>query len=226
MEDNIIDYGQVTVPTDWSQVTLKQYEKIEEYYDGDEKKFNIIDVLDIFINKTKDYIMSLPAEFLEKIIDKMSFINEQPKVDKPTNKIEIDGETYIINVMEKLKTGEYIAADTALKANRHDYASLLAILCRKEGEAYDSKFEAELFQKRKEMFEQQPITKILPLVSYFLQCYIISAIPTLLSMKLEEEINRTANSIETLQKNGEISKHCMKSLTKKLRKLKKSISSI
>ena len=226
MEDNIIDYGQVTVPTDWSQVTLKQYEKIEEYYDGDEKKFNIIDVLDIFINKTKDYIMSLPAEFLEKIIDKMSFINEQPKVDKPTNKIEIDGETYIINVMEKLKTGEYIAADTALKANRHDYASLLAILCRKEGEAYDSKFEAELFQKRKEMFEQQPITKILPLVSFFLNLWLMSEIPSRLFTVVEEEIKRTQKDIKTSTKLGACKKYYFNLQAKKLLKSLKSTKSI
>lgn len=226
MEDNIIDYGQVTVPTDWSQVTLKQYEKIEEYYDSDEKKFNIIDVLDIFIDKTKDYIMSLPAEFLEKIIDKMSFINEQPKVDKPTNKIEIDGETYIINVMEKLKTGEYIAADTALKANRHDYASLLAILCRKEGEAYDSKFEAELFQKRKEMFEQQPITSILAVVSFFLNLWLMSEIPSRLFTVVEEEIKRTQKDIKTSTKLGACKKYYFNLQAKKLLKSLRSIKSI
>ena len=49
--------------------------------------------------------------------------------------------------MEKLKTGEFVAIDTILKSDPHDYISIFAVLCRKDGEIYDSKFEAEEFDK-------------------------------------------------------------------------------
>ena len=224
--DEIIDYGEITVPTSWNEISLAKYQEIEEFYKDKDKKFDLLDVINIFIGKDKDYIMSLPAEFLEMILDKMSFINEQPKVDKPTNKIEIDGETYQINFQNKLKTGEFVAAEMAMKDNQHNYAALLAILCRKDGEIYDSKFENEILEDRIKLFEQQPITKILPLVSFFLNLWAILEIPTQLSMVVAEEINHTVKHIETLHQNGEVSKRYMKSLTKKLKKLEKSIKSI
>ena len=225
-KNNIIDLGSITVPTSWEDVTLAQYQEIEKFYEDKDKKFNVIDVLDIFINKDKDFIMSLPAEFLEIILNKLQFLLTPPTESKPTNKITIDGEEYIINFQNKLRTGEYIAAETILKDDKQNYAALLAILCRKEGEIYDSKFENEIVEERIKLFEQQPITKILPIIGFFLNLMLVSNLPTLLSSKIREEINRTAKDIETLAKNGEISKRYMKSLTKKLRKLEKSISSI
>lgn len=225
-EKEIIDLGSIQVPEKWDDVTLLQFENIQRYYADKDKKFNVFDVIDIFINKEKDYVMTLPAEFIEIILHKLSFLYEEYDEKEPTNKIVIDGEEYIVNVQNKLKAGEFIAADTLLKSDKYNLAALLAILCRKNGEEYDSKFENEMVEDRMKMFEEQPVINVLPILGFFLRLGIISSGPTLLSMKIEEEINRTANNIETLQKNGEISKHCMKSLTKKLTKLKKSIKHI
>ena len=104
--------------------------------------------------------------------------------------------------------------------------ALMAILCRKEGEVYDSKFENEEMMKRVEMWEKVPVMKVMGIISFFLTCYALSVTPTLLSSEVEEAINLTRNSIETSAKNGQISRRCMKSAMKKLRKLEKSINSI
>lgn len=37
MDNNKIDYGSWTVPTDWSQISLKQFQDIERYYDDKDK---------------------------------------------------------------------------------------------------------------------------------------------------------------------------------------------
>ena len=222
----IIDLGEVKVPVSWNDVTLAQYKEIEKFYEDKDKKFNVIDVLDIFINKDKDFIMSLPAEFLEIILNKLQFLLTPPTESKPTNKITIDGEEYIINFQNKLRTGEYIAAETILKDDKQNYAALLAILCRKEGEIYDSKFENEIVEERIKLFEQQPITKILPIIGFFLNLMLVSNLPTLLSSKIREEINHTAKDIEVLRKSGKLSMFYTKWLTRKLLKLKKSINSI
>ena len=225
-DNNIIDLGEITVPTSWDEITLKKYQEIEKFYEDKDKKFNILDVLDVIIDKDKDYLMSLPIEFLEIVLNKLQFLQNLPKQEKETNQITIDGEVYAINFQNKLKTGEYIAADTILKDDKHNYAALLAILCRKPDEIYDSKFENEVVEERMKMFEQQPITKILPIIGFFLKLALVLNSPILLSSKIKEEINHTAKHIETLQKNGELSKHSMKSAMKKLRKLEKSINSI
>ena len=224
--DNIIDLGVWNVPKSWDEVTLKQYQEIERYYDGKEENFDVRKVLHILTNHTEDEINMLPLDFLEKIMGSLTFLQEPIKEEEPRNWVEIDGERYTVHTEQQLKTGEYIASDTALKGDKHNYAGLLAILCRKEGELYDSKFENEVLESRIKMFEQQPITKILCIIGFFLQLYITSMTPTLLSSKVREAIDLTRKDIETSAKNGEVSKRSMKSAMKKLRKLEKSINSI
>lgn len=222
--ENIIDFKNWVIPVSWDEVSLKTYSEIERFYEDKEEKVDIRKIIHILANKTEDEVNELPVEFLEIILNKLSFLQEAPKTEKPTNKIIIDGETYFINFQNKLKTGEYIAADTIIKADKHNYAALMAILCRKEGEIYDSKFENEVVEDRVKLFEKQPITKILAIIGFFLELYLTLEMPTLLSTKIKEEINRIQEHIETLQKNGEVSKRYMKSVTKKLQKLKKSIN--
>lgn len=222
MQKDSYNFGEIKVPTSWDEVTLLQFEKINEYYQDKEKTFNVVDVIDIFIDKDKDYIMSLPAEFLEIILDKLSFVTTEPEQKEPTNKIEINGETYQINFMEKLKTGEYVSVDNIIKSDRNDYASILAILCRKDGEIYDSKFEAELFEERKKLFEEQPVTKILPIIGFFLNLYMMSVIPSQLYFQVEEELNHIQKSIKTSTEIGVFKKRSLNSQVKKLRKLLRS----
>lgn len=222
--ENIIDLGQWTVPTDWSQITLKQYQDIERFYEDKEENFDVRKILHILTNHTEDEINMLPIDFLEQIMENLSFLQEPIKDDEPKNWIEIDGERYSVHTENKLKTGEYIASDTALKGDKHNYASILAILCRKEGEVYDSKFENEVLEDRIKLFEKQPITKILCIIGFFLQLYITYMTPTLLSTKVREAIDLTRKDIETSATNGELTKHSMKSAMKKLRKLEKSIN--
>lgn len=223
-KDIIKDFGKWNVPSKWDDVTLKIYQDIERYYaDKEEKKFDVRDVLHILTNRSIDEINELPSDFLDTILTHLLFLTEAPDVGEASNKIKIDGEEYIINVMEKLKLGEYVAVDNAIKADKSDYASILAILCRKQGEVYDSTFEAEIFEKRKEMFEKQPVTKILPLIGFFLNLYIISEKHSQLYSLVEEGINLTQQNIESLENLG-VSKRL--SLNWQMRKLKKSLKSI
>ena len=228
MEDNnVIDYGSISIPEKWEDINLKTYQEIEKYYeDKKEENFDVFDVIDILTGKDKDYIKSLPMEFLNTVLDKLSFLSKEPQAPEPTNSLTIDGETYTIHFENQLKVGEYIAADSILKSDRHNYAALLAILCRKNGELYDSHFENEVIEDRIKFWEKQPVTKVLNLITFFLQLANLLYLPTLLSSQVEEAISLTAKNIETSHKNGEISKRSMKSAMKKLTKLEKSIKNI
>ena len=228
MEDkNIIDYGELNIPEKWEDIDLKTYQEIEKFYeDKKEENFDVLDVIDILTGKDKDYIKSLPMEFLDLILDKLSFLTVSPQTPEPTNKITIDGETYTIHFENQLKVGEYIAADSILKSDRHNYAALLAILCRKDGELYDSHFENEVIEDRIKFWEKQPVTKVLNLITFFLQLANLLYLPTLLSSQVEEAISLTQQNIDNLRKNGEISAFSTKLLKRKLKKLRKSISTI
>ena len=222
MQNDSYNFGEWNCPESWDDITLKQFQEINQYYADKDKRFDIREVIHILTNKAIDEVNSLPAEFLEVIMDKLSFVTTEPEQKEPTNKIEINGETYQINFMEKLKTGEYVSVDNIIKSDRNDYASILAILCRKDGEIYDSKFEAELFEERKKLFEEQPVTKILPIVSFFLNLYILSVIPSQLYSEVEEELNHIQKSIKTSTEIGVFKKRSLNSQVKKLRKLLRS----
>lgn len=221
-----IDYGSWTIPSSWDEITLKQFQDIERYYDDKDKKFDAREVLHIFTNKTVDEINALPLELTEILMNKLLFLQEKPKDVEASNKVKIDGEEYIINVQEKLKLGEFVAVDEVLKSDKFNYAAILAILCRKSGEIYDSKFENEVLPSRISMWENQPVMEVMKIVAFFLNCYIMLETPSQLSSEVEAEINRTQKRIETLRKNGDLSVLSTKRLMRKLRKLKKSISSI
>ena len=224
--ENVIDLGKWTVPTKWEDVTLEMFQKIEKYYSDKDKDFDVREVLDIFTDHTRDEINQLPINFTDKLLNELSFLKEQPNYGDASPKIEIDGEEYCINVMEKLKTGEYVAIDTILKSDPHDYISILAVLCRKNGEIYDSKFEAEVFEERQKLFAKQPVLKIMPLVSFFLSLYIVRMTHFQLYSEVEEGLNLIQQNIDNSENLGVFKRRSLNSQMKKLRKLLKSNKSI
>lgn len=223
---DVINFGSIKVPESWSDISLKTYQEIEAFYDESQDNFNVMDVLHIMIDKDIDYINSLPAEFLDIILDKLSFLTEKPDFGEPTNKIAINNEIYTVHFENQLKVGEYIAADTILKNDKHNYAALLAILCRKDGEIYDSKFENEVIEDRIKLFENQPVLKVMGLIQFFFLLSNLSSATTLLYSNIEEAINLLRQNIDSSRKNGVHSILYTKSLKRKLKKLEKSIKNI
>ena len=224
-EKDIIDYGSITVPTKWDDVTLDMFADIERYYQDKDKDFDVREVLHIMIGKDIDFINSLPAEFLDAIMQKLSFLQTQPQIGEASNKIEIDGETYQVNVFEKLRTGEYVSFDMAMKADKYDYSTFMAILCRKEGEKYNSKYEAELFDERKKMFGKQPVTRIMPIVSFFLNLWFVQESHSQLYSKVQEALNLTQRNLDSSGKIGVFRKFYLNWQMRKLRRSLKSSNS-
>lgn len=224
--ENVIDLGKWTTPKSWDELTLKQFQAIEKYYSDKDKKFDVREVLELFTDHSRDEIDQLPIDFVDKLLNELTWLHEAPTWGESTNNIEIDGEKYQVNVMEKLKTGEYIAVDTVLKSDKNNYAAIMAILCRKEGELFDSKFENEVLGDRIKMWEKVGVTKVMPIISFFFELWLVSQKNTQLYSMVEEAISLTRKDIENSHKDGALSKRSMKSAMKKLKKLEKSIKSI
>lgn len=222
MKEDIIDFGTFSVPTRWEDLDLATYSEIERYYGDEDKKFDVREVLHIFTHKTVDEINQLPAEFMQILLEKLSFLETKPEIAEPSNKIIVNGEEYMINIFEKMKTGEYVASDAVIKGDKHDYASILAILCRKKDEVYDSHFEAELFEKRREMWGKQPVVKILPLVNFFLQLWYVQGMNSQLYSQVEEAVNHIQQNIDNSPKIGVFKRLYLNWRMKKLKRLLKS----
>lgn len=217
--DNIKDYGQWKVPSSWAEITLKMYSGLEKL----EKKEDLIDVIPILCNKTKDEVMSLPTEFLDKIIAKLSWLQESPRFAEPSPEIKIGKDTYMINTESKLRTGELLAVDVVLKNNEANYAAILAILCRKPNEKYDVRFENEVLEDRIKFWESKSILDVMPVVLFFSKLISIYAIITQAYLEAEEALKFTQENINNSVQNGECSVWQSILLKRKLKHLKRSM---
>lgn len=223
------DFGEWKVPSSWDELTLGKFQELERFYDVDEeneRKFDVRDVLDLMTDRTKDEINELPIEFTDSLLRKMYWLHEQPQFGKPSNKITVDGETYTVHNENEMKFGEYVALDTALKGDKHNYAAMLAILCRKDGEIFDSKFENEILPSRIEFWKNVSVMKVMPIVSFFLELSSMSLQVSQLSLEIQEGINHILKHIETSKRNGVFSELYTRWQMRKLKKLQKSIKNI
>ena len=223
------DFGEWKVPQSWDDLTLGKFQELERLYDGDddkERKFDVRDVLDLMTDRTKDEINELPIEFTDMLLRKMYWLHEQPDFGKPSNKVTIDGVQYTVHNENEMKFGEYVALDTAMKGDKHNYAAMLAILCRKEGEIFDAKFENEILPSRIEFWKNVSVMKVMPIVSFFLELSSMSLQVSQLSSEIQEGINHILKHIETSKRNGVFSALYTKWQVRKLKKLQKSIKNI
>ena len=161
------DFGEFNVPEKWEDINLKKFQQIMRLYESSENKPDIIDLISIITDKDKEIIKQLPMDFIDKIMVRLLFLNEPIKCDD-SNKITIDGEEYLINHMEQLKFMEYVDVNTLLDHDKLNYAGILSILCRKKNEEYNDDYISNILPKRLEMFENQPVTNIMPLIGFFL----------------------------------------------------------
>ena len=223
------DFGEWKVPQSWDDLTLGKFQELERLYDGEddkERKFDVRDVLDLMTDRTKDEINELPIEFTDSLLRKMYWLHEQPDFGKPSNKVTIDGVQYTVHNENEMKFGEYVALDTAMKGDKHNYAAMLAILCRKDGEIFDAKFENEILPSRIEFWKNVSVVKVMPIVSFFLELSSMSLQVSQLSSEIQEGINHILKHIETSKRNGVFSALYTKWQVRKLKKLQKSIKNI
>lgn len=215
----------ITIPTSWDEITLNTFIKLQSLYANENKpSFNeIISVLtNIELNELNEY----PYFIIEKLMDKLDYLSQEI-TDKVSNKIEINGETYQINYLEHLKFGEYVDVNTVIDGDKNNFKAILAILCRKEGEIYNDDFIALELNKRMDMFDMQPITKVYPLINFFLLSLQVSESNMKQYLEnLKDLANHTVQHYINSLKSGLGRKRFLNWRMRKLQKLKKSLECI
>lgn len=159
-----MNFGKITVPTKWEEVTLKQFTELLTIYDKENK--DILDIISMFTGRDKDELRKYPMDFINEILIHLQFMNTPLNI-KPSNWVEIDGKKYSVNYMEKLKFGEFVDVETIIKDNKYNYPAILGILCRMEGEVYDDDFIAEKLNDRVKMFEELDMPSAMRLINFF-----------------------------------------------------------
>lgn len=259
------DFGSITVPTKWEEVTLQMLsdylalsKEKEEALEKDkaqaerdktempnekDEKYNITDkdLLKCFTDFDMDKYDILPVELYNSIMSNFSFVLEDMPQWKPSNHLSYNGIEFAVNTMEALKVKEYEDAEMILRNNMYDYPSLLAVLCRKVtgtktdnvtglswevNEVYDSEFANKIFDARREMFSKMPITKVMPLIGFFLVKGLTSTSLSQNSLTtLAQNLYDTLQVIEDSHKTTGLRRLFILPQTIKLRKWKKYIKS-
>ena len=221
-----MNFGKITVPTKWEEVTLKQFTELLTIYDKENK--DILDIISMFTGRSKDELRKYPMDFINEILVHLQFMNTPLNI-KPSNFVEIDGKKYSVNYMEKLKFGEFVDVETIIKDNKYNYPAILGILCRMEGEVYDDDFIAEKLNDRVKMFEELDMPSAMRLINFFLKLSLRSIAYTQKSLAIQqgkEQAELLAQSIRDSLKDGDLKKLDMIYAKTELRKLEKSLKSI
>ena len=260
------DFGSITVPTKWDEVTLQMLsdylalsKEKEEALEKDkaqaerdktempnekDEKYNITDkdLLKCFTDFDMEKYDVLPVELYNSIMSNFSFVLEDMPQWKPSNKISYNGMEFVVNDKESLKVLEWDDCESILRNNIYDYPSLLAVLCRKVtgtktdnvtglswevNEVYDYEFANKIFDARREMFAKMPITKVMPLIGFFLTKGLISTNLSQNSITMiGHQLLSLVENLEDSARHMVFKKPSMIVAMIKLRKLKKSIKCI
>ena len=191
-----MDFGKITIPTKWSEVTLKQFQELMKIYNQEDK--DILDILSLFTQKSKKELRQMPSEFIETMLANLQFMNTKLEVE-PSSQIDIDGKIYRINYTEKLKFGEFVDVETLIKEDKYNWAAMLAMLCRLEGEIYDDDFIANQLDARIKMYESLPIDRALQLVNFFLKLKLRYITYSLKSLTLKEAREAAESLVQSIR---------------------------
>lgn len=164
-----IDLGKYKLCTNWEDVKLKQWSDYLRLT-SEQGEVDILTTLECFSDIPREVIYQIPSDLFEKVIQKMKFLNEEPNIES-SNIVLHNGNTYHINVMEKLRVKEYLDLNTILENDKYNYPVIFAILCRLDNEEYNEEYIADILEKRVQMWEDVPVTKALPLISFFLHLW-------------------------------------------------------
>lgn len=247
---NKIDFGEVNVPESWDDVSLKQYQTLQKYIDEEKAKKENEDseltlskykLLSIFIDRTEEEILDMPVVFVDKMMSKLIFFQDTPDMT-PSNELEYNGDTFSVNFMEEMTVKEYEDTDTIIKSDSYNLAALMAVMCRKKlgvekdpitgkqwdiNEKYDSTFANTVFDERVKMYEQMSITKILPVIAFFLSRNLeLSKLSQDCLKEMQQQVDQYAQDIEDSVKSMGFKKWFMMPAMMRLRRLRKSIKNL
>ena len=192
----------ISLPTTWDDLTLKEFIQIKKLYDKYENNVPIITLLSHLTKKDEKYFKDAPALVITKLVEKINFLRE-PLPSDASNSIEIDNKIYYINSEEDLKFGEFVDSQTVLESDPDNFPALLTILCRLPEEIYNDDFIAKTLTKRIKMFENQPMSKCQPLLIFFLLRLQDSVeVTKQFSKAKQDQINCILEALENSEKSG------------------------
>lgn len=153
----------INVPQSWEDIKLGFYETFYKTKPttGRERIAFVATVCKV----DPELMLAWPAEVFNRVVGYVGFLFEDNPAT-PAAFVEVKGVKYIVPIEEDLTLGAYIDADEAQKAETAVLSTVLAIVCRPAGEPYDYKNN----EARAAMFADLPVSEVLGVLAFFLQC--------------------------------------------------------
>jgi len=160
-----IEYNnvQIQVPESWDDITLGTYEKFHKAKPATHRERVTQTALVCSINP--EILFGWPTEVFNEVVKIADFIFKEDTT-APTPIVEINGVNYVVALEDDLTLGEFLDADDIQKNSDAVLSNVLAIVCRPAGEEYNTKNN----DARAAMFADVPVSKVLGVLAFFLQC--------------------------------------------------------
>lgn len=234
------DYGTVSIPESWDEVTLFQYMGLQKLLmNSEDGTMNKYEVLSVMTDRAMDDILSFPMVIVDRLMSKLVFLNEAPRYEI-RNVAVIDGKEYCINYMEQMTVREYNDIEVITRNDPNNIAAYLAVMLRPKtgfsehegrvwetNEPYTLEYSNQKFDAMVDKYMRTPITSLLPVIGFFLvrgseSTTLSQTCLDTLKHQLEECVNDTIASVKAT---GLKRWSMMRQMTA-LKKLKKSLQEI
>lgn len=185
----------VQVPTSWEDVTLAVYEA--NYKREATTLREKVAVMAGVCGVEPAEFMGWAVEAFDAVVSRLMFIFE-PHNAEPSPIIEIDGVKYSVPCEDSLTLAQWVDAEQAHKDGTDEISTVLAIVCQPVGATYDPAQTNE----RIKLFKSQSMSKIQPLISFFLLRRQQFETKTAVFSKLGASTDLLAQNIATFRKRG------------------------
>lgn len=185
----------VHVPQSWEDVKLGDYEQY--YKDKPETARQRAEFVAKILKLDVQVLLDWPAEIYNYIVEQIGFLfGDNPIQAQPY--IEVNGQQYVVELEDRQTLGAWVDAEEAQKAGTAVLSTVLSIVCRPVGEKYDY----ERAEQRQRLFASLPVSKVLGVLAFFLQCKTDLDKLTAAYTKLQEIADRLPRNIKPFLKRG------------------------
>ena len=191
------DEQEIAVPESWADIRLADYERwmMREPKTKTEQIALIADICGL----DERLFLNNPTQLFDVVTEVVSFVFRD-FTGEAQNLIVVDGAEYRISFTEELTLAEWVDVEAVFENEQNERLSeILAILCRPSGEVYDSR----LSEKRKTMFQNLTMDKVLPLIGFFLLQKKRSQHVSNLYSEVREEVNQYLQLIQNFVESGD-----------------------
>jgi len=154
---------EIAVPTSWDDITLDAYERA--YAIDTSTNRGRVEYVATICSIDMSVLLDWPTEVFNSILNLVEFLfadNEH----EPCANVKIGGVNYTVPVEGRITLGMWVDTDEVQKSGKAVLSNTLAIVCRPSGEDYNG----EKNEARAAIFAAAPMSKLLGVLAFFLQC--------------------------------------------------------